>query len=297
MDTRKGNKKMNLCLGTVQLGLNYGINNQIKRQPTSNEGYQILRTAQENGIEYFDTASAYGTAEKLIGESGVLNDGTMHVITKLDARIHSGFIEEVKKSLERLGLESIDGLLLHDAFNYYDKLQLAELLKTKEEGLTKHIGVSIYESRDALKIVSDGIVDYIQIPYNVFDQRLDNTNFFQVAKKNNIKVFARSSFLQGLILMDPDRIPNQLEAARMYVKKYRTIVYDYGFSITEAALLFSYTHENIYKVVFGVDTVEQLMNNLEIVKKADQFRECRKALIGIAHELSEQILNPSLWEV
>jgi aryl-alcohol dehydrogenase-like predicted oxidoreductase len=288
---------MNLCLGTVQLGLNYGINNQIKRQPTSKEGYQILRAALKSGIKYLDTASAYGSAEKLIGESGVLNNGTMHVITKLDARIHSGLIEEMKKSLARLGQEPVDGLLLHDASNYYDKLQLTELLKIKEQRLAQHIGVSVYEPQDALKIVSDGIVDYIQIPYNVFDQRLDHIDFFQVAKKNNIKVFARSSFLQGLILMEPDNIPSKLDAAKMYVKKYRTIVYDYGFSIEEAAMLFSYTHEGIYKVVFGVDTVEQLKDNLEIVKKADQFEACRKALIGIADGISEQILNPSLWEV
>lgn len=288
---------MKLCLGTVQLGLKYGINNQIKRQPTSYEGYQILRTAKKNGIEYLDTASAYGNAEKLIGESGILSNDTIHVITKLDSRIHSGFIEEVKKSLARLEQEHIDGLLLHDASNYYDKFQLTELLKIKKQGLAKHIGVSIYEPQDAVKIASDGIVDYIQIPYNAFDQRLDRTDFFEIVKKNKIKVFARSSFLQGLILMEPDKIPEKLEAAKVYVKKYRAIVHDYGFTVTEAAMLFSYTHKDIDRVVFGVDTVEQLMDNLAIVKKADQFKDCRKVLIGLADGISEQILNPSLWEV
>ena len=73
---------MKLCLGTVQLGVNYGINNQIKRQPTRAEGYQILRFACKKGIEYLDTASAYGSAEELIGESKVLDSGVMHVITK-----------------------------------------------------------------------------------------------------------------------------------------------------------------------------------------------------------------------
>lgn len=288
---------MKLCLGTVQLGVNYGVNNQIKRQPTRHEGYRILRFACENGIEYLDTASAYGTAEELIGESGILNSGTVHVITKLDARIHSGFADEAKKSLERFKQESMDGLLLHDALNYYDKLQLKELLQIKEQGLAKHIGVSVYEPQDALRIAEDGIVDYIQVPYSVFDQRLDNIGFFQLARKNGIKIFARSSFLQGLILMAPDKIPEQLKEARAYVEKYRAVINDYGFSVTEAAMLFSYAHEDIYKVVFGVDTMEQLMNNLEIVKKADMFKECRGALIGITDGISEQILNPSLWEV
>ena len=287
---------MKLCLGTVQLGVNYGINNQIKRQPTRAEGYQILRFACKKGIEYLDTASAYGSAEELIGESKVLDSGVMHVITKLDAKIHSGFMEEVKKSLKRLKQESIDGLLLHDALNYYDKLQLKELRQVKEQGLVKHIGVSVYEPQDAVRIVQDGIIDYIQIPYNVFDQRLDHTDFFRLARENHIKVFARSSFLQGLILMEPNKIPQHLKEARTYVEKYRSIIYDFGFSAAEDAMLFCYTHEDIYKVVFGVDTVEQLADNLTIIKKTDSFKECRRALIGITDKISERILNPSLWE-
>lgn len=288
---------MKLCLGTVQLGLKYGINNQIKRQPTKNEGYKILQSAYEKGIEYLDTASVYGTAEELIGQSAVLDSGVMHVITKLDAGIHSGFVNEVKKSLERLKQKSVAGVLLHDALNYYDRLQLKELLQVKEQGLAKSIGVSVYEPRDAVRIAGDGIVDYIQIPYNVFDQRLDYTDFFQLAQKNNIKVFARSSFLQGLILMEPDKIPYQLKEAEPFIKKYREILCDYEFSAAEAAMLFSYTNENIFNVVFGVDTVEQLDANLETIKKAETFKDCRNALLGIADGISDQILNPGLWEV
>lgn len=288
---------MKLCLGTVQLGLNYGINNQIKRQPTRDEAYQILQSALKKGIEYLDTASAYGIAEELIGESEVLDSGIMHVITKLDARIHSGFVNEVKKSLKRLKQESVDGVLLHDALNYYDRHQLKELLQIKEQKLAEHIGVSVYEPQDAVQIAEDGIVDYIQIPYNVFDQRLDNTDFFSLVERNNIKVFARSSFLQGLILMEPDKVPYQLKEARPYIKRYREILCDYGFSVTEAAMLFSYTHEGIWKVVFGVDTAEQLADNFAIIKRAEQFKECRKALTGITDGISERILNPGLWEI
>ncbi len=288
---------MKFCLGTVQLGLKYGINNQIKRQPTKNEGYEILQTAYEAGIKYLDTASAYGTAEELIGESGILDNGTVHVITKPDARKHSGLADEVKKSLEKLKQEYIDGLLLHDAPNYYDKQQMSELLEIKENGLAMHIGVSVYEPKDAVRIAADGVVDYIQIPYSVFDQRLDHTDFFQMVKKNKIKVFARSCFLQGLILMEPNVIPRHLKEAEAYVERYRSILRTYEFSVAEAAMLFSYTHPDIYKVVFGVDTAEQLKTNLAVAKKAEQFPKCRQALAGITDGISEHILNPGLWEV
>ena len=55
-----------LCLGTVQLGLKYGINNQIGRQPTNKEAFSILKAAIDYGIEYFDTSSSYGDAENLL---------------------------------------------------------------------------------------------------------------------------------------------------------------------------------------------------------------------------------------
>ena len=58
---------MNLCLGTVQQGMAYGINNQHGK-PSVEESMEIFHQAVLNGIEIFDTASAYGDAEYLIGE-------------------------------------------------------------------------------------------------------------------------------------------------------------------------------------------------------------------------------------
>ncbi|MCI8565610.1 MAG: aldo/keto reductase [Lachnospiraceae bacterium] len=288
---------MKLCLGTVQLGMRYGIHNQIKRQPTKEEAYKILWSAKEYGIKCLDTASAYGNAEELIGESGVLDDGDIRIITKPDAQSRLGIRNEVEQSLKRLKQECIDGLLLHDVSCYYDEKNLAELLKIKEEGLVKCVGVSVYEPEDALRIAGDGEMDYIQIPYNVFDQRLDQTDFFERTEKNGVTVFARSSFLQGLILMEPNQIPKKLWEAKLYIEKFKAIIQEYGFSAAEAAVLFCYTNERIDYVVFGVDTIEQLSENIEITKKADLFRECKEALIGITDGIHEHILNPGLWEV
>lgn len=57
-----------LCLGTVQFGMKYGINNQINRQPTWEESFEMLDLAIENGVEVIDTARAYGEAELILGE-------------------------------------------------------------------------------------------------------------------------------------------------------------------------------------------------------------------------------------
>src|SRR5690606_14637830 len=63
------NKKLRIGLGTVQFGLPYGISNKIG-QPDKQEVIEVLKTARFLGISLLDTASAYGTAELLLGEIG-----------------------------------------------------------------------------------------------------------------------------------------------------------------------------------------------------------------------------------
>ena len=75
-----------LCLGTVQFGMNYGINNQIGRQPTWEESFDMLDYAIENGIDTIDTARAYGETELVLGE--YLRENSRHksnvkIISKL----------------------------------------------------------------------------------------------------------------------------------------------------------------------------------------------------------------------
>lgn len=56
---------MELCLGTVQFGMDYGISGQ--RQPTVEQAVNMLDFATQNGISTIDTANAYGTAEDVVG--------------------------------------------------------------------------------------------------------------------------------------------------------------------------------------------------------------------------------------
>jgi aryl-alcohol dehydrogenase-like predicted oxidoreductase len=62
IDPRFKKETLKLALGTVQFGLNYGINN-AKGTPATEELSSILNTAAANGINYLDTASGYGDAE------------------------------------------------------------------------------------------------------------------------------------------------------------------------------------------------------------------------------------------
>ena len=268
-----------LCLGTVQLGQYYGINNALGRKPDLKESFRLLEKAINLGINFFDTASVYGDSEKILGDFGI-NRFNVKIISKLRPNLPS---------------DSNFVYLFHDAEDFYKPELLRGLKLVKEKGLSKNIGVSIYEPEDAINVVKDKDIDIIQIPYNVLDQRLDETNFFELAEKNNVTVFARSSFLQGLLLMTREKIPPNLKDAWSYIETFQNISRRYKFTPSEAALLFSYCHKKIDYVLFGVETIEQLESNLKILDKASQFADCYEELSGKFKNIDKKIIVPSLW--
>ena len=289
-----------LCLGTVQLGMKYGVNNELGRQPTAEESFAVLRAAKKGGVEFLDTASVYGEAETLLGNFGVEQVG-FHVISKLrpwgqQETDKAAVLLEIESSLRRLKIKQLYGYMLHRAEDMNHEVVVQSMVTAKREGLVKHIGVSVYEPEEALRVVQSGIWDMIQIPYNVLDQRLDGTDFFELAKKNHIKVFARSAFLQGLLLMEPEQLSPHLQKAGPYIEKFRQIVAKNHYALEEGAMLYSYCHPGIDYVVFGVDTEAQLIKNIEICEKAESFNACWKTLNGAFFGVPREIIVPSLWE-
>lgn len=286
------------CLGTVQFGLNYGIKNELGRQPSEKESFGVLKAAIESGISYFDTASAYGNAEQVLGDFGI-GKYPVHVISKLkpdlQEPLQDNVLLEIRYSLKRLGLSSLYGYMLHRAEDFYKPEIMAGLAQAKELGLIQHIGVSVYEPEDALRVVTDPRIDCVQIPYSVFDQRLDQTDFFELAEQNRVRVFARSAFLQGLLLMESKDVPLNLREAKPLLIKFDEIISQFGFSRTEAAVLFSYQHRGIANMVFGVDTATQLLEDLRIISLSGTFDACRKELSVAFDNVPRKILMPNLW--
>ncbi len=288
-----------LCLGTVQLGMKYGVKNELGRQPTEEESFAVLRAAKMGGIQYLDTASAYGGAETLLGRFGVEKEG-FKVISKLrpgleDCTDENIVLREIEASLQRLKVRQLYGYMLHRAEGMDNDAIVRGMIAAKEKGYVKHVGVSVYEPDEALRVVRSGMWEIVQIPYNVLDQRLDATDFFELAERNHVKVFARSAFLQGLLLMDQDQLPYHLTKARPYIEKFCQIIAWHRYTSEEGAMLYSYCHPGIDYVVFGVDSEAQLVQNLKVCEMAKAFNACWKELHGEFSEVPREIVVPSLW--
>ena len=302
-----GLQKSNFVLGTVQLGMKYGLNNRHS-QPTPDESFSILDAAFAAGINTFDTAYAYGTAEDILGawiKDRSLAD-KIRIISKMKPHVLNDYPDgakavdiikiELEKTLNRLNLKSIDGYLFHSPHYIYLRHMVDGMKKIRDIGVVKNIGVSIYNEAEALQAVEMGI-DYVQVPYNIFDQRLDRTVFFELAKKNKVTVFARSPFLQGLLLTRPERIPKNLFYMRPYVEQFIEIVKKYHLSPVEASLIFVKAHCRADYIVFGIDTLSQLKNNIDIINNflpntvkglVEEIENCFK-------DFNQGAVNPSLW--
>lgn len=299
-------KTQKLVLGTVQFGLKYGVNNQLGK-PSLSKSLEILKYAYDTKILTFDTAFSYGDAEEILGQFVVKNKlaNKIKIISKLKPNILDDETKdktynivhwEIEKTLNKLNLKSLEGYLFHTPAYIYNHDLVKAMRQCKKEGLIQNFGVSVYEEKDALYAVKTAKVDYIQVPYSVFDQRLDKTDFFKIAQKNKVRVFARSAFLQGLILMPDTKIPSHLKEAKQYLKTFDAIIGKYHFSRIEAALLFSLSHNGIDDVVFGVDTLSQLKQDINISNQnLDKFKKCREELQSL-QSIKKSIIFPSLWK-
>ncbi len=295
---------MDFCLGTVQLGMRYGIQNS--ERPSPSEVVDILSAALNVGIHYFDTAAAYGEAEQVLGTFAAENleqAKHMNIISKLRPEAFEDApcekwktiaIQQAKESAKRVRTTQLTAYLFHKASFIFDTTAVEALDVVRKEGIAKRIGVSVYSPKEALKALEYPQIGIIQVPYNVFDQRLDQCGFFDMAKKQGVQIFARSSLLQGLLAMQPSRLPRHMDFAKPYLLKFLSICDDYCLSPLQAAIGYVASHPHIDYVVFGVDNTRQLFEYSAVLREKLPS-QVRDTLADVFHEVDEKLVNPSFW--
>lgn len=297
------------CLGTVQFGLPYGINNHVG-QPDRADVFLMLDQALAAGVDCWDTAAAYGEAEHILGE--YIRKRRCAANVKLISKLRPDFYDtlskgtliagsvrrEVEASLQLLGVDRLDGFFLHRA-SHLDLPGMPDALQELQaSGLVRQIGVSVYEPAQANEVKCTEWMDAIQVPYNVFDQRLDRAGFFAglEERRRPLSVFARSALLQGLIVMKDDEVPKYLGEIKRYLRELDWILGKYGLDRFSGAVQFVLAHNKVDFLVFGVETPAQLAGYLRLREKAKDveacWAECRSRFAEIPHE----IISPHLWE-
>lgn len=283
-----------IILGTVQFGLDYGINNSFGK-PNPGTVFSILNTAYDAGIRILDTAEAYGSAHEIIGQFHKAHPSKkFHIITKLPHHIDGNIYQKIDKYFQQLNISKLKGLLFHSFESYkLNKASINLLNDLKKSQDIEYIGVSIYTNAQMEEVVLDNDVDIIQLPYNMFDNHNHRGQILNKAKNRGKIIHTRSAFLQGLFftsLQDENKV---IQALMDELRFIRELSENSGESIQKLALNYCLQQSNINNVLIGVDNLNQLNQNLEdadfslseeLIKKIDSI-----------HVKDINLLNPSLW--
>jgi len=283
-------------LGTVQFGLNYGLSNSGGKTPRV-EVCRILGEALLAGIRFIDSASLYGDSEEILGQSWP-SGHNFKVVTKTPRLLDSASTNLLEKtllrSLELMKLDSVYGLLVHNA----DDLLLPDghaiisaLTRLREQGVITKIGVSVYNARQIDSILELFTPDLIQLPVNVFDQSLLLSGHLSMLKAAGVEIHARSAFLQGLLLMNPETLPAHFDSVKFKLQKYHAYLSLQGVTPVQAALGFVAGLDEIDTIICGVNNLNQLK---ELLTATSPLPIMDFYQFAVSDEL---ILNPSKWQV
>ena len=262
------------------------------------ESRRSLDRAVELGCTFFDTAWAYGEgrSEQLLGELLARHDKRLYVATKippknrkwpardsytLDEVFPADYIRECTEiSLKNLGIATMDLQQFHvwtDAWAADDRWQRA-VSELKEQGLVRAVGISInrWQPANVLQALATGLIDAVQVVYNVFDQAPED-ELFPYCQRHNIAVIARVPFDEGSLTdtLTPDSRwpegdfrniyfqPENLRNTLARVAALRPVVPS-GMSMPELALRHILEHPAVSTVIPGMRKLRHVEQNLAV---------------------------------
>tara|TARA_B100001250_G_C19805474_1_gene793107 strand:+ start:1170 stop:2462 length:1293 start_codon:yes stop_codon:yes gene_type:complete len=234
-------------LGTAQFGRIYGVTNFIKQKISKKETKNIINLCKEKKIMHLDTAEDYNFNLNFLKNNNSIID-TKFIIGNIKLNNLENFIKK-KYSKHKIGtiyIHNPESIFSIEGLNFFKKLK-----NLKRKGLFSKIGISVYNIKILKKIIKKFDIDTVQLPYNVIDRRFEK--IFSFLKKNNIQIYVRSIFLQGLLL---DNFSNK--AKNIDIKNFHKFCILKKISTLSACIDFVMQNSYIDKFIFGVHNTKQL---------------------------------------
>jgi len=263
------------------------------------ESLAALHRAFDLGLDFVDTALAYGDghSEKLVGRAVRERDEWIKVATKIPPKngrwpAPSGLDPEdvfpahhvracTAQSLENLGLDRIDLQQFHVWSDEWvgRGTWLEEVERLKDEGLIAAFGVSIndHQPSNALRLIETGVVDAVQVIYNVFDQSPED-ELLPACQERGVGVLARVPFDEGALTgrIGPDTTFPEGDFRNRYFRDgrrqevdehVRAILEDLGIErdeLPEVALRYVLSHPAVSTVIPGMRSIRNVERNCAV---------------------------------
>lgn len=267
-------------LGTVQFGIDYGISN-LKGKTPLHEVEKIIEYAEVSGIRYFDTAYAYGDAEKVLGHFDLR---PYRIVSKyIPGKV--SLCEQFETSLQRLRATSLYAYLAHRPTDLIvkEKENWKILSGFRDVGKVKKIGASFDRVEELQQVLDAGInLDIVQVPFNYFDNRFER--YIKDLHNKGVEVHTRSAFLQGLFFCNVDELSVFFDEVKQQIRDLQK--YE---GLSSRLLKFILEKPFIDVVNIGVNNLMQLRENIESLAVETE------ALPLPNKSIDNRILIPSEW--
>jgi len=297
-----------IALGTVQLGLDYGISNRAGRV-TESEAQNIFRFAESVGIRTWDTARGYGTSEEVIGRwrsAEPARSQRVRLVTKIPKLTKTGSAEALKSeisdqlesSLKSLRADFVDTVLLHDESDLageHGRWVWSALERLRSDGKVRKLGVSSYSPDVLAGLIEQFPVETVQVPYNLLDRRFFTDALNDLYRRNRIEIHVRSVFLQGLFFLSEGTLPPHMGFASSTLARLTDLARLVRSTVPELAICSAIAHPLIAKAVIGVTSSNEFREILSW-KCASIPGEIDQELRHLWKLTEGRILDPRRWK-
>ena len=286
--------KSEIILGSANFNQIYGIKKNFIKKKEIKKSFNL---ALKNNIRMIDTSPLYNKSEKIIG---LLNNGKFKIISKIPKIPRNIKKKNIKKwvklkvsnSLKNLKIKKFECLLLHNVDSLLSKNgnEIYKNIKNmKTIGLTNKIGISIYDFNILDKILKKFKFDLIQAPFNIFDQRLVTTGWLKKLKKRKIKVYVRSIFLQGILLLKHNQLPEKLKKLNKNLIIWENWLKKNKFKPLQVCISFVLNQRQLDGIVVGYNNKNQLNQILKQKKMKSSFS------IPNLNIRNRKLIDPRKW--
>lgn len=288
---------MNLILGAVQFGVNYGVANK-SGQPSRDVAFSTLDAAWDCGIRTLDSAQGYGQANQVIADYHMAGGHKFSVINKVmrfPAEV-SALMDSLVRERDASGIDKFDCIMFHYAPSVGIDFPDMFLDDLKSCGLADRVGLSIETPMHYNSLKDRFSFDVVQLPLNILSQNFMVDEFLNELKNNHVEIHARSAFLQGLLLGPIADIPPHLSPLTDKIWKYQNDCRALNISFLTGCLMFLLQKLQIDHIVVGAQNPEQLYEIANAYKMAEVALAQEKIMDWQSYASNDfQMIHPSSW--
>ncbi len=302
---RTGLDVSEISLGTVELGLPYGIPEAGRLlQPDEAAAARLLNKALDLGINFIDTARLYGSAEEVIGRALRGRRPEYFLASKVpnfvDEHLTGHALRErifasVEESLRVLQTDVIDVMLIHSA--PVEVILRGEIISAledlKRKGHVRWLGASVYGEQAALAAIADGRCDCLQIAYNLLDRRPEK-QILARACAAGVGIVARSVLLKGALTRRYPYLPESLAALRQAVEQAMALEGTGPDGLVELAYRFVLSQQPPDTALAGASSVAELEQAVAAAARGPLAHDLVTQIAGISIK-QESLLDPFNW--